>query len=151
MLATLLLLLQASAGPTPPRQGPPSPPGQTPPPGQSPPPSQSPPRHDPLPANLATLTAACPAAPTGEIIVGGARQTDRYRLPPMRPPTRRASAPPSSASPAPASGSRPSRAASAAFPPTASWPAFGFASEGGGVFVCSPVAAARSQAARSFR
>ena len=58
MLATLLLLLQASAGPPPP------------------------PRHDPPPANLATLTAACPAAPTGEIIVCGARQTDRYRLPP---------------------------------------------------------------------
>ena len=59
MLATLLLLLQASAGP--------------------------PPRHDPPPANLATLTTACPAAPTGEIIVCGARQTDRYRLPPLAP------------------------------------------------------------------
>ena len=73
MLATLLLLLQASAGPTPPRQDPPSPPSQT------------PARHDPPPANLAALTAACPAAPTGEIIVCGARQTDRYRLPPLAP------------------------------------------------------------------
>ena len=61
MLATLLLLLQASADPPPP------------------------PRHDPPPANLATLTAACPAAPTGEIIVCGARQKDRYRLPPLAP------------------------------------------------------------------
>ena len=73
MLATLLLLLQASAVPAPPRQGPPSPP------------SQSPPRHDAPPANLATLTTACPAAPTGEIIVCGARQVDRYRLPPLAP------------------------------------------------------------------
>ena len=61
MLATLLLLLQASAGPPPP------------------------PRDDPPPANLAALTAACPAAPTGEIIVCGARQKDRYRLPPLAP------------------------------------------------------------------
>ena len=74
MLATLLLLLQASAGPTPPRQGPPSPPIQTP-----------PPRHDAQPASLAALTTACPAVPTGEIIVCGTRQTDRYRLPPLAP------------------------------------------------------------------
>ena len=82
MLATLLLLLQASAGPTPPRQGPPSSPSHSPPPSQTPPPRQTPPRHDASPANLASLTTACPAAPTGEIIVCGARQTDRYRLPP---------------------------------------------------------------------
>ena len=61
MLATLLLLLQASAG-LPPL-----------------------PRHDPPPANLAALTTACPGAPTGEIIVCGTRQTDRYRLPPLAP------------------------------------------------------------------
>ena len=61
MLATLLLLFQESAGPPPP------------------------PRHDAPPANLATLTTACPAAPTGEIIVCGARQKDRYRLLPLPP------------------------------------------------------------------
>ena len=61
MLATLLLLLQASAGPP------------------------SPLRHDPPPANLAALTTACPTAPTGEIIVCGTRQTDRSRLPPLPP------------------------------------------------------------------
>jgi hypothetical protein len=85
MFSTLLLLLAASAGPTPPRQDPPSSPGQTPPPSQMPPPSHSPPRHDPPPANLATLTTACPAAPTGEIIVCGTRLKDRYRLPPLAP------------------------------------------------------------------
>ena len=73
MLATLLLLLQASAGPSPPRQDPPSPPRQT------------PARHDPPPAHLAALTTACPAALTGGIIVCGARQKDRYRLPPLAP------------------------------------------------------------------
>ena len=40
---------------------------------------------NPPPANLATLTTACPAAATGEIIVCGARQVDRYRLPPLAP------------------------------------------------------------------
>ena len=85
MFATLLLLLQASVGPTPPRQGPPSSPSQAPPPSQTPPPNHSPRRHDPPPANLATLTTACPAAATGEIIVCGAQQKDRYRLPPLAP------------------------------------------------------------------